>query len=213
VSVSRWSTVGVAGALAAALVLGCGLTSVAAQDPDPAPRTTARAKAIPRASHTNSGAGGAYYVDFRVIDGFIYGHTHIAYGRLDAHGRPVGERYAGFEPKGGVVGAVFGHVAPVSGSIVTSRESVNFALVDSYRRRLNAQQYRSLLAALEAAKKKNYVWNAVLHNCNDFMADMAHAVGLKAPPNMVIPYLYVSTMRNMNEPGAAGAAANRRAAQ
>jgi hypothetical protein len=133
-----------------------------------------------------------------VIDGFIYGHTHIAYGRLDAHGKPIDAMYAGFEPDAGVLGAVVGHVAPVSGSIKTSKESVNFQIVDSYRKKLTAQEYRRLVAAVESAKKHTYVWNAVLHNCNDFMADMAHAVGLKAPPNMIIPYVYISAMRSMN---------------
>src|SRR5262245_5445093 len=178
----------------------CGYGTVAAQESgEPAPQAAAveRPTAKPQNSAVKPSEGG-YYVDFRVIDGVMYGHTHIAYGRLDARGKPIDVRYAGFEPDGGVIAGAIGHVALVRGSIKTSKESVNFAIVDSYRRKLNAQQYRNLVAAVEKAKKTPYVWNAVLHNCNDFMADMAHAVGLRAPPNMVLPYMYISAMRSMN---------------
>jgi hypothetical protein len=180
-----------AAAVLAFLVLGCG--PLAAQSPAEPAAPTARAS-VPQAKVSE----GFYYVDFRVIDGFMYGHTHIAYGRLGARGQPIDVQYAGFEPDGGMIGAAIGHVAAVTGSIKTSKESVNFAIVDSYRKKLNAQQYRTLVAAVEKAKKTPYVWNAVLHNCNDFMADMARAVGLKSPPNMVLPYMYISAMRSLN---------------
>ena len=36
--------------------------------------------------HAQGAATASYYVDFRSIDGFVYGHTHIAYGRLNARG-------------------------------------------------------------------------------------------------------------------------------
>jgi hypothetical protein len=183
-------------AIAMALVLGCGLLTAQAQDQSTPSPATAKQKAAPKAAASEA-AG--YYVDFRVIDGFLYGHTHIAYGRLNARGQPINVSYAGYEPDGGMIGLAIGHVAAVSGSIKTSKESVNFAIVDSYRRRLTEKQYKSLLAAVENAKKHPYLWNVVLHNCNDFMADMAHAVGLKAPPNMVFPYAYISAMRSLNQ--------------
>jgi hypothetical protein len=188
------------------LVAAAGYHSAWAQDADVHPSASTQERPKPAAHASNArasvpnarGEPAGYYVEFRAIDGFIYGHTVIAYGRLNARGQPIEEHYAGFEPDGGSIGAAFGHVMPVSGSIKTSRESVNFAIVDSYRRRLTPQQYRSLLGAVAAAKKHTYVWNAVLHNCNDFMADMAHAVGLKAPPNVVIPYAYIGVMRSLN---------------
>ena len=54
--------------------------------------------------HAQGAAPASYYVDFRSIDGFVYGHTHIAYGRLNARGEPIDVRYAGFEPEGGGFG-------------------------------------------------------------------------------------------------------------
>ena len=96
-----------------------------------------------------------------------------------------------------------GHFAGVAGSIKTSKESVNFAIIDSYRRRLTAQQYKSLVAAVERAKKQPQVWNVVFHNCNDFVAEMARSLGLRAPSNLVHPYMYIAAMRSLNEPASA----------
>ena len=96
-----------------------------------------------------------------------------------------------------------GHIASVSGSIKTSKESVNFTIIDLYRRRLTAQQYKSLVAAVERAKKQPQVWNVVFHNCNEFVEEMARSLGLRAPSNLVHPYMYIAAMRSLNEPASA----------
>jgi hypothetical protein len=180
------------------LVLACGLFSASAADSTQAP-APARQEAGPKAGPSAPrAASGGYYVDFRSIDGFLYGHAIIAYGRLNARGQPADTHYAGFEPEAGWAGLIAGHVGPVAGVVRTSKESANFAIVDSYRRTLSEQQYRKLLAAVETAKKKKY-WNALAYNCLDFMADMAHAVGMRAPGNLVHPYVYIGVLRSMNE--------------
>ena len=177
-----------------ALVIGCGL--FASQNESTAGPAPTKPTAVPKAAVSKAAS---YYVDFRVIDGVLYGHTHIAYGRLDARGQPISVSYAGFEPNGGLIAGAIGHIAPVSGSIRTSKESVNFQIIDSYRRKLTTQQYKSLVAAVETAKKHPSHWNVVFQNCNDFVAAMAHAVGLKAPPNLVLPYVYITALRNLNQ--------------
>jgi len=115
-----------------ALVAASGYHSAWAQDADVHPSASTQERPKPAAHASNArasvpnarGEPAGYYVEFRAIDGFIYGHTVIAYGRLNARGQPIEEHYAGFEPDGGSIGAAFGHVMPVSGSIKTSRESV-----------------------------------------------------------------------------------------
>jgi len=191
-----------------ALVIGWGLVAASAQDNAPTPAPSREAS--PKASAPQSAGG--YYVEFRSIDGFLYGHAIISYGRLSARGEPADVHYAGFEPEAGWAGLIVGHVGPVAGVVRTSKESANFAIVDSYRRRLSEQQYRKLVAAVEAAKKKQYTWNALAYNCLDFIADMARAVGLRAPGNLVHPYIYISVLRSMNE-GGGGANANAKASR
>lgn len=202
----RFGTRRAAAALFGAVVLlfNCELGDALGQGVSPP--SASKHRIAPRgAQRAPSSSVGRYYVEFRSIDGFLYGHTIIAYGRLNARGEPADIRYAGFEPEAGWAGLIVGHIGPVAGVIRTSKESANFAVIDSYRRRLNDQQYRNLVAAVESAKKKPYYWNALARNCNDFMADMAHAVGLRAPGNLVHPYVYIGTMRSMNEPTASSA--------
>lgn len=182
-----------------ALVLGCGLFAASAEDSAPA-AAPAKPEAAPKAvPHAPRAEGGGYYVEFRSIDGFLYGHAIVVYGRLNARGQAADVHYAGFEPEAGWAGLIVGHVGPVAGVIRTSKESANFAIVDSYRRTLSEAQYRKLIAAVETAKKKKVYWNALAYNCLDFLADMAHAVGLRAPGNLVHPYVYIGAMRSMNE--------------
>jgi hypothetical protein len=177
-------------AAAAAFVMTCGLqNSVAGAQDQP-----------PYVGQTATTARPDYYVDFRAIDGFAYGHTHIAYGRLNARGGAMDVRYAGFEPEGAGLGLAVGQFVGVAGSIKTSKESVNFAIIDSYRRKLTASQYRSLIAAVERTKRQPQVWNVVFHNCNDFVSEMARTVGLRTPSNLVHPYMYVAALRSLNEP-------------
>src|SRR5947207_3006825 len=126
-------------AKAMALVIGCGL--FVCQDERSAGAAPTKPTAVSKATVSKAYS---YYVDFRAMDAVLYGHTYIAYGRLNARGRPISVRYAGFEPNGGLIAGVIGHIAPVSGSIMTSKESVNFETIDSYRRKLTPQQYRSL---------------------------------------------------------------------
>jgi hypothetical protein len=41
-----------------------------------------------------------YYVEFRVAVDGVYGHSYIAYGRLNALGRPATATYADIHPTG-----------------------------------------------------------------------------------------------------------------
>jgi hypothetical protein len=197
---SRWTAAFAVFAATVGLVISCGSQNSAAENSEHGSARRTEKSAPKPEPHRPTTPSTGYYVDFRTIDGFVYGHTHIAYGRLSVRGQPINVRYAGFEPQGGGFGLALGHFAGVAGSIVTSKESVNFPIIDSYRRRLTAQQYKALMAAVERAKKQTPQWNVVHHNCNAFVGEMASAVGLRVPSSLMHPYMYIAAMRSLNEP-------------
>jgi hypothetical protein len=69
-----------------------------------------------------------------------------------------------------------------------------------YRRNLNAEQYRKLVAVVNAAKaNKSPIWNAVTYNCNHYIGEMAQAVGLKVPGQFQVSYAFVPALKELNE--------------
>jgi hypothetical protein len=73
-------------------------------------------------------------------------------------------------------------------------------LASSYIRPLNAAQYARLQVALrEAEARKQPHWNAITNNCNHFIGELAQAVGLRVPSDFLVSYLFVPSLRQMNE--------------
>jgi hypothetical protein len=142
---------------------------------------------------------GGYFVEFRAAEIGVYGHSYIAYGRLNRSGRPTEVHYADFHPQGGFSGLAFGHVVPVAGSFEPERETLTLPLTAVYRRNLSAAQHAHLLAAIAAAKEEHHVWSAEFYNCIHFIVDMAHAVDLKAPAVVQLSAPTVKLIRAMNE--------------
>jgi len=191
--------------LGAFLLLGVGLSPLwgaEVQHGKLSEQTMANGAVIPAAyspgSNAARGAAG-YFVEFRAADIGVYGHSYIAYGRLNRSGQPVGVHYADFHPQGGFSGLALGHVLPVAGSFEPEQETFGLPLSAVYRRSLTGSQYAHLLAAIEAAKETHHLWSAEFYNCIHFIVDMAHAVDLKAPPVMLLSAPTVKLIRAMNE--------------
>jgi hypothetical protein len=62
-----------------------------------------------------------YYVEFRVAVDGVYGHSYIAYGRLDAFGRPATATFADIHPTGDLPSMVLGHFLPMDAATVPER--------------------------------------------------------------------------------------------
>jgi hypothetical protein len=140
-----------------------------------------------------------YYVEFRAVEIGVYGHSYIAYGRLNANGQPSSVQYADFHPKGGNVGLVVGHLLPVGAAVVPEKETFSLPIVARYRHPLSEAEYRKLLAALAQQQTNPHLWNAIVNNCNTFVGEMAKAVGLRAPPSLMFAYQFVPALRSLNE--------------
>jgi len=145
---------------------------------------------------------GSYYIEFRVAEIGTYGHSYVAYGRLNARGKPADAHYADLHPMGNYLVMAVGHVLPVPANTVWDPEVLKLPVASSYFRVLNAAEYAKLQAALRRARaNKQPYWNALTNNCNHFVAELAQAIGLRAPSDLQLSYAFVPSLRELNEPG------------
>ncbi len=154
-----------------------------------------------------------YYIDFRAAQIGAYGHSYVAFGRLDARGRPASADYADLHPMGGYLVMAVGHVLPVPANTTWDPGVLKLPVASSYFRPISAAQYARLQAAIRATRANPQpYWNALTYNCNHFVAKLARAVGLAAPDDLKLAYAFVPALRELNESPAAGLAAARRRA-
>ena len=180
-----------------AIVLGVGLsTPIQAQD-----TTGSRSaeKSATGQAHNPTTAGGGYYIEFRAAQIGAYGHSYVVYGNVGGR-----QNFADLHPMGNYAVMALGHVLPVPANTQWDPDVLKLPVTSRYRRNLNGEQYRKLLAALSAAKaNKSPYWNAVTNNCNHFIGELAQAVGLKVPGQFQVSYAFVPALKELNEGGGA----------
>jgi hypothetical protein len=155
----------------------------------------AAAPAQPRGA---SAAG--YFIDFRSRPGYLFGHTFIVYGRLDARGKPFGTRLAGIYPIDGQAGLIMGSVLPVRASVRAVHGDFQERPTNIYRRRLSAAQYARLLHVVRHLRARDREWNLLFKNCNDFAIEVAKSMGMTTPPSWLMPAAFVAGLRMLNGP-------------
>lgn len=153
----------------------------------------------PLRAEPQAGGVGGYFVEFRAAEIGVYGHSYVAFGRLNANGRPVSAQYADFHPVSGNLGMAVGHFLPVPSAMTPDKTTFALPLTTVFRRRIGAADYRRLIAAIAAERARARPWNAIVYNCNDFVADIARAVGLHAPSTMLFANAFVSLLKDMND--------------
>lgn len=143
----------------------------------------------------------SYYIEFRVATIGTYGHSYVAYGRLNAQGQPADHKYADLHPRGNYALMAIGHVLPVPANTKWDPEVLTLPVASSYRRKLTAVQYQKVLAAIRKSDaEKDRYWNAVTNNCNHYVGELARAIGLKTPGNFQVSYAFIPALRDLNEP-------------
>jgi hypothetical protein len=193
--------------LVATVTLAVGLLLPAWSRSAPAQEATEAAQpAAPVAKPANGGGG--YFIEFRVGQIGTYGHSYAVYGVQGGK-----QSYADLHPMGGYAGMAVGHVLPVPANTQWDPGVLKLPVTARYRKALNGDQYRRLLAAVQVAKSSGRYWNAVTHNCNHFIGQLAQSVGLKVPGQFQVSYSFVPALKELNEgggPARAGAPAKRR---
>jgi len=164
------------------------------------------------ANHAPAKQATPYYIEFRAARIGTYGHSYVAYGRLNARGEPANHHYTDRHPIGNYALMALGHVLPVPANAKWDPEVLTLPISSSYRHKLTAAQYQNLVKAVKRAEaEKAPTWNALTNNCNHYVASLARAAGLKAPYNLQLSWEFVPTLRELNEGEATGAIARKRA--
>jgi hypothetical protein len=151
---------------------------------------------------------GRHYIEFRVATIGTYGHSYVVYGIEGGK-----QNYADLHPMGGYAVMALGHVLPVPANTQWDPDVLKLPIASRYRRPLGADQYRKLLAAVQAAKaNKSPYWNAITNNCNHFIGQLAQAIGLRVPGQFQVSYSFVPALKELNGDDKNGAASSRRRA-
>jgi hypothetical protein len=143
--------------------------------------------------------GEQYFVEFRSRPGYVFGHTFIRYGHLDARGKPLEIRIAGIYPLQGQQGLIIGSIIPVPASVQGVKEDIKEAPTNIYRRKLSADQYSRLKVAVRHLRATEHHWHLVFSNCNDFAIDIANALGMHTPLSWLPPAAFIEALHAMNE--------------
>jgi hypothetical protein len=139
------------------------------------------------------------YVEFRVaIDG-VYGHSYIAYGRLESVGRSATVNYADIHPTGDFPSMVLGHFFPMEAATFPEKDTLGYKLASRFRRLLTASEYRRLKLVIVHIRAAHHSWSVLGYNCNDFVADVARGMGMQTPTTLSLPYDFIPTLQAINE--------------
>jgi len=187
-----------AGAIATMmLAVGLMLTSASAQTSNTEHAAPSLPAAKPAKPAAKSSSG--YFIEFRAARIGIYGHSYVAYGRLDRFGNPETTTYADRHPMGNYAIMALGHFVPVPANTEWDPEVLDLPIGHKYRVKLNDSQYNNLLAAVKRANANTSYWNAVTSNCNHYVGQLAEAVGLRVPMAFHMSMGFIPDLQEMNE--------------
>jgi hypothetical protein len=142
---------------------------------------------------------GPYYIEFRSRFSWDYGHTYIVHGRVGE--APTHASVAGLSPVGDDSTAwVIGHYVPVPAETGWTDGDLEDKYVTSrYRVLMSKEKYDQVMMYVRGLQARSHTWSAELYNCNAFVADIAHEMGLKAPASTLIyPKIFINHLRMMN---------------
>lgn len=144
-----------------------------------------------------------YAIEFRARAGGIFGHAYIAYGRVDAGGRLLRPRYAGFYPSGVLEDTpLLAVLATPSHIKFRPRDTTRTDMV--YRREISAGLYAALPSELRELRRDRPFWHLTFYNCNSFVADVAEWMGLRVPGTLQLPKDFVRDLYVLNRRSAPG---------
>jgi hypothetical protein len=140
-----------------------------------------------------------FYVEFRVAVDGVYGHSYIAYGRLDVFGRPATATYADIHPTGDLPSMVLGHFLPMEAATVPEKDTLGYKIARRFRKPLTAAEYSKLKLVITHIRAVRHSWSVVAYNCNDFVADVARGMGMQTPATLSLPYDFIPRLQAINQ--------------
>jgi hypothetical protein len=140
--------------------------------------------------------GERYFIDFRARRSTYIGHTFITYFRTDAGGRVVEDHHAGLIPEEDVWNGVF---SPIRAAIRKYKDDTRLPATVIYRRELTAAEFNRVGRAVRLLRANERQWHLIFYNCNDFAIEIAEALGMRRPPSLLPPSVWVGSLRLLNE--------------
>jgi hypothetical protein len=193
-----------AGLCALALSPQLRVSTAAAQD-DRVPPTVAVQPALaavqaasPKTAHK---IAKPYYIEFRARNAQSYGHTFSIFGRLDGQGKILTREVAGLHPfTESPIPWMIGHLVLVpSETGASDGDTEDQYVMARFRVLLSADEYKKVTVFIKQLRDKSPSWHAVLYNCNAFVGDIAHFMGLKTPGSTLSkPEPYIEGLRDLN---------------
>lgn len=147
------------------------------------------------------GTSGRYFVEFRAVMPVFPGHSYFVHGRLDENGVPVEESEPiGFYPLLGPVGGSTLGLFAIPGLTAPDPGDAKKHTVESYRVELDVDRHSRLMSFVSRWRSEPEPWSLLFNNCNDFIADAARTIGLKAPEGLAVmpPYVHIRKLRQLN---------------
>jgi hypothetical protein len=182
----------------AAFALASSQLSMPASAQGSVPAASVSASKAAKPTRPNPKSAGDYFIEFRAAKIGGYGHSYVAYGRLDRRGNPESTSYADLHPMGNYAVMALGHFMPVPANTEWDPEVLTLPVSYKYRVKLSDSQYNNLLAALERHKANPRHWNALAYNCNHFVGELAEAVGLRVPGGLNLSTGFIPALQEIN---------------
>ncbi len=145
----------------------------------------------------NQREGVHYFVDFHARSRpFPTGHNFIVYGRLNTDGKIIESKVVGFAPD--TDRYWMASFIPAPGLLGRERADFTESSTVIYRRHLTAVEFHQLNDRVRQIRAMRPNWHLIFSNCNNFVGEIAKAIGLFRPPSLLPPSIYVSLLRDLN---------------
>ena len=144
----------------------------------------------------------SFYLEFRArneIGGF--GHSYITLGRVDAKGQGRETVVVGFMPRSADDDYWSKFGLPVTGMLGVTRSDLLRRPDARFRIAVNELTYFRVVSKVRSLRRTWTQYEFVVHNCNNFVSEIASSVGLHAPLiTAQYPVGYVTELRALNAP-------------
>jgi hypothetical protein len=144
----------------------------------------------------------SFYLEFRArneVGGF--GHSYIALGTVNASGQRRQTVVVGFMPRStdDDYWSKFG--LPVTGRLGVTRSDLLRRPDARFQIAVNESTYLRLVGKVRSLRRTWTQYELVIHNCNNFVSEIASSVGLRTPLlTAQYPVGYVTELRALNAP-------------
>jgi len=144
----------------------------------------------------------SFYLEFRARnEAGGFGHSYVTLGTVDASGQGHQTVVVGFMPRSAEdeYWSKFG--LPVTGLLGVTRSDLARRPDARFRIAINKAAYLSLVREVRSLRGTWTQYELVVHNCNNFVSEIANSVGLRTPLiTAQYPVDYITELHALNAP-------------